>query len=58
MPRFTTSVASLAHPDISGLVGLLCRYLTETGDVPILVAIIAVHLSAGSMVMKVALVAF
>ena len=53
LPAF---IACLAYSGIGGLHGLLCRHFTETGGMPFPVAIIAVHLSAGSMVMKDALV--
>ena len=55
---FTAPVAGLTHSSTRDLGDWSCRFLTETGSVPLPVAISTVQLPAGSIVMEVSLVAF
>ena len=56
MAYLATSVASLAHSSTGGLVDWLRRSFTETGSVPLPVAVQTLHLRAGTDVMEVAFV--
>lgn len=56
MARFPTTITRLSHPNISGLGGLLCWCLVVSGNVPFLIVGCTLHLPAGSVVMKGALV--
>lgn len=58
IPRLPTFVASLNPPSISGLGGLSGWHSTKASGMPFFIAILAMHLSVGSLVIEVTLVAF
>ena len=53
----TTTITRLAHTDPRDLGDWSCRCLTETGSVPLLAAVVAVHLLTISIVVEIALAA-
>ena len=53
----TTTITRLAHTDPRDLGDWSCRCPTETGGVPLLVAVVAVHLPTISIVVEIALAA-
>ena len=58
MLHLHTSVASLTHPNIDNLSGLLSWHPTGTSGMPLLVVVVAMYLSVESIVIEVTLVAF